>query len=217
MRQVKKVFALLLATCFALSSTNAPAFAAPAKAPFSPPPFINGHYVLGATIKKNGYHSGEPIVVVVDKGSHMTHVLQLQNQEIARILTVSNSVGKGATPSPPGRYIAKKRELDPVWTPPVSIDKEQKKVKPYKVDKKNPLGAARISLNKFQIALHGTNSPKDIRQSVSHGCVRHSNNDILKLYSLIKPGTVVYIVNNWRGKVINQQDFGIGVKKIAQK
>ncbi len=215
---MKNLLNILIATLFLAGSTCSNVDAAqPKPAPYSPPPFINGHYVLGATMKTNGYHSGEPVVVVVDKGSHLTHVLQLQGDQIARILTVSNAVGKGSTPTPPGRYIASKRELDPVWVPPVSIDKKQKKVKPFSEDHKNPLGAARIRLNKFQIALHGTNAPRNIRRSVSHGCIRHSNQDIMKLYSLVKPGTVVYIVNKWRGKVINEQDFGINAKKIAKK
>ncbi len=95
----------------------------------------------------------------------------------------------------------------PVWNPPKDIDPKRKKVKPYNVDHKNPLGVARITLNKFQIALHGTNSPRKLSKNVSHGCVRHSNKDIMKLYGLVNRGTVVYIVNNWQGKVLNQADF----------
>lgn len=175
----------------------------------SPPPFINGHYVLKPTMKTNGYHSYEPVVVVVDKHSHYTHVLQLQGDEIVRIYTLSNAIGKDATPTPPGRYVVTKKELDPEWIPPKSIDPKQKPVPPYKEDKRNGLGVAKINLNKFAIVLHGTNAPNKIRKDVSHGCVRHSNKDILKLYSLVKPGTVVYIVNKWNGKVLNQEDFGI--------
>jgi lipoprotein-anchoring transpeptidase ErfK/SrfK len=172
-------------------------------------PFINGHYVLGPTMSTNGYHANQPVVVVVDKGSHLTNVLQLQQDEIVRTLTVSNAVGKGSTPTPPGRYKVASKEMYPIWTPPKDVDPQQRSVAPYNQTHKNPLGVARISLNKFDIALHGTNAPRLIRESVSHGCVRHSNQDIIKVYGLVKPGTVVYIVNRWRGKVINQQDFGI--------
>jgi lipoprotein-anchoring transpeptidase ErfK/SrfK len=178
-------------------------------------PFINGHYVLRETMKTNGYHSNEPVVVVVDKSSHYTHVLQLQGDEIVRINTLSNSIGAGATPTPPGRYWVRKKELDPKWIPPKTIDPKQKPVEPYKVNKKNGLGVAKINLNKFEIVLHGTNAPDKIRKNVSHGCVRHSNADIMRLYGLVKPGTVVYIVNKWTGKVINQEDFGIKKQQIA--
>lgn len=180
-------------------------------------PFINGHYVLGPTIKVNGYHPGEPVVVVVDKGSHFTHVLQLQKDTMARVLTISNAVGHSDTPSPPGRYRVASKTLDPKWVPPKSIDPKQKPVEPYSKTKKNPLGVAKINLNKFEVALHGTNAPRQIRKNVSHGCIRHSNKDILKLYGMVKPGTVVYIVNQWRGKVLSQADFPIGNRSIASK
>lgn len=198
-------------------TTNQAAKPAATAPPAVRPPFINGHYVLGPTMKTNGYHSHEPVVVVVDKSSHYTHVLQLQGSEIARIYTLSNSIGKDATPTPPGRYTVTKKELDPKWIPPKSIDPKQKPVPPYKQDKRNGLGVAKINLNKFEIVLHGTNAPNKIRKSVSHGCVRHSNTDIMKLYSLVKPGTVVYIVNQWNGKVLNQEDFGIKRKPTAAK
>ncbi len=184
-----------------------------ANASINKPPFVNGHYVLGPTMRTNGYHSFEPVVVVVDKGSHFTHVLQLQGSEIVRIMTVSNSIGSKDSPTPPGRYWVIKKVLNPCWTPPKNIDPEQKPVQPYDKDKRNGLGVAKISLNKFDIVLHGTNAPNKIRKDVSHGCVRHSNADIMRLYGLVKPGTVVYIVNKWRGKVLNQQDFKINTKK----
>jgi Uncharacterized protein conserved in bacteria len=181
-------------------------------------PFINGHYVLSPTIKVNGYHPGEPVVVVVDKGSHFTHVLQLQNDTMARVLTISNSIGHGDTPTPPGRYLVTSKTLDPKWVPPKTIDPKQKPVEPYSKTKENPLGVAKISLDKFEVALHGTNAPPvQMRKNVSHGCVRHSNRDIIKLYGMVKPGTVVYIVNQWRGKVLSQADFQGKKTNIASK
>lgn len=208
---------ITIATCgAAIASVGVASSAVPAgtnsKKPVPPPPavrapFVNGHYVLGPSMRTNGYHSYEPVVVIVDMGSHFTHVLQLQKDEIVRINSFSNSIGKGATPTPPGRYTVVKKELNPKWIPTKSIDPEQKPVEPYIKDKRNGLGVAKINLNKFEIALHGTNSPTKIRKDVSHGCIRHSNRDIMRLYGLVKPGTVVYIVKQWRGKVLNQADF----------
>jgi lipoprotein-anchoring transpeptidase ErfK/SrfK len=180
-------------------------------------PFVNGHYVLGPSMRTNGYHSFEPVVVIVDLGSHFTHVLQLQKDEIVRINSFSNSIGKGATPTPPGRYTVVNKELNPKWIPTKSIDPEQKPVEPYIKDHRNGLGVAKINLNKFEIALHGTNSPTKIRKDVSHGCIRHSNADIMRLYGLVKRGTVVYIVRQWRGKVLNQQDFIKPAKSKSKK
>lgn len=42
-------------------------------------------------------------------------------------------------------------------------------------------------------AIHGTDQPESIGHSVSHGCVRMYNEDITKLFKLVKIGTPVYI------------------------
>lgn len=42
-------------------------------------------------------------------------------------------------------------------------------------------------------ALHGTNNPSSIGQSVSHGCIRLLNEEIAKLYEMVPIGTPVFI------------------------
>jgi lipoprotein-anchoring transpeptidase ErfK/SrfK len=168
-------------------------------------PFINNHYVLTGSLPTNGFHKGAPTVFIVDKGSHSTYVLQKQDDRIVRVLTVSNAVGNLDKPTPPGRYVIVNKKMYPKWIPPKTI--KHKPVEPYNITHENPLGVAAIYLNKFDIDLHGTNQPDAIRKSISHGCVRHSNPDILKLYSMASIGDAVYIVNKFRGKVLNKADF----------
>jgi lipoprotein-anchoring transpeptidase ErfK/SrfK len=174
-------------------------------------PFINGHYALTGVLKTNGYRSDAPTVVVVDKGSHFTHILQLQHlakkDEIVRVMTVSNAVGNEDKPTPPGRYLVAMKKKFPVWIPTKEIDPKQKPVPPYNETHKNPLGVAAIYLNKYELALHGTNEPKMIRKSVSHGCIRHSNADISRIFGMVKQNTPVYIVRQFRGTVLNRSDF----------
>jgi lipoprotein-anchoring transpeptidase ErfK/SrfK len=170
-------------------------------------PFVNNHFVLTASLPTNGFHKGVPVVVIVDKSSHFTYVLQLQGDKVVRTLTVSNAVGSGDKPTPPGRYTVIRKEMYPEWVPPKTIDPDQKVVPPYNETHKNPLGVAAIYLDKFEIDLHGTNTPGQIRKSVSHGCVRHSNPDILQLYGMVNKGDVVYIINKFRGKVLTKNDF----------
>ncbi|HEY9772448.1 MAG TPA: L,D-transpeptidase [Planktothrix sp.] len=180
-------------------------------------PFTNNHYVLTGTLPMNGFHKGAPTVVVVDKGSHFTYVLQLQNNKIVRVYTASNDIGNADKPTPPGRYTVVRKQMYPKWIPPKTI--KHAPVAPYNQTHKNPLGVAAIYLNKFDIDLHGTNEPNLIRKSTSHGCVRHSNGDILKLYGMINRGDVVYIVNKFRGKVLDRADFskhGSKTKHVAQ-
>ena len=185
--------------------------------PANQPPFTNNHYVLTGNFPTNGYHKGVPVVVIVDKSSHFTHVLQLQGDRIVRILTLSNNIGSLDTPTPPGRYTVVETKMYPKWIPPKDIDPKQKPVPPYNETHKNPLGVAAIYLNKFMIDLHGTNEPKLIRKSSSHGCVRHSNSDILKLFAVVHKGDVVYIVNRFRGKVLVRTDFVRTTKTHSNK
>jgi lipoprotein-anchoring transpeptidase ErfK/SrfK len=45
-----------------------------------------------------------------------------------------------------------------------------------------------------QIAIHGTNRPGLVGSSVSHGCVRMTNDDITKLANMVPVGTPVAIL-----------------------
>jgi lipoprotein-anchoring transpeptidase ErfK/SrfK len=54
------------------------------------------------------------------------------------------------------------------------------------------LGTRRLKMGDGY-AIHGTNKPETIGQSVSHGCVRMRNEDIEKLYPMVPVGTPVYI------------------------
>jgi lipoprotein-anchoring transpeptidase ErfK/SrfK len=55
----------------------------------------------------------------------------------------------------------------------------------------NPVGVVWIDLSKEHYGLHGTPEPANIGKTASHGCVRLTNWDALKLAGLVKPGTRV--------------------------
>lgn len=57
----------------------------------------------------------------------------------------------------------------------------------------SPVGVVWIALNKPGIGIHGTNTPKTIGRSVSHGCIRLSNWDVVKLSTMITPNSKVEI------------------------
>jgi hypothetical protein len=57
---------------------------------------------------------------------------------------------------------------------------------------KGTLGGHRLNLGDGY-ALHGTDEPLSIGKAVSHGCVRLRNEDIAYLYSIVPPGTAVFI------------------------
>jgi lipoprotein-anchoring transpeptidase ErfK/SrfK len=55
----------------------------------------------------------------------------------------------------------------------------------------NPVGVVWIDLSKEHYGLHGTPEPSTVGKTASHGCVRLTNWDALKLAGLVKPGTRV--------------------------
>jgi lipoprotein-anchoring transpeptidase ErfK/SrfK len=58
---------------------------------------------------------------------------------------------------------------------------------------RNPVGVLWIALNKKGIGIHGTASPDSIGKSVSHGCIRLANWDVVRLAERVKFGTPVSI------------------------
>jgi len=55
----------------------------------------------------------------------------------------------------------------------------------------NPVGLVWIDISKAHYGLHGTPEPSMIGRTHSHGCVRLTNWDALKLAGMVKPGTRV--------------------------
>jgi lipoprotein-anchoring transpeptidase ErfK/SrfK len=55
----------------------------------------------------------------------------------------------------------------------------------------NPVGLVWIDINKEHFGLHGTPEPGRIGYTESHGCIRLTNWDAVKLAKLVKPGTRV--------------------------
>lgn len=55
----------------------------------------------------------------------------------------------------------------------------------------NPVGVVWIDISKEHYGLHGTPEPATIGRTESHGCVRLTNWDALRLAALVKPGTRV--------------------------
>jgi len=157
-----------------------------------------------------------PVVVVVNQEEHRTHVLQIQEEGLCDVFSIPNSVGKNSTPTPNCRASIIQKELNPSWKPPRSIDPQQTVVPPYNKTHRNPLGLAnlRLSVDHGMIALHGTNDPKHIGQSVSHGCIRHLNPDIVALYKIVHVGTPVYIVQTTDDAEIPVNDF-VNVNALA--
>jgi lipoprotein-anchoring transpeptidase ErfK/SrfK len=57
----------------------------------------------------------------------------------------------------------------------------------------NPLGARAMYLGESVYRIHGTNQPHTIGQSVSSGCFRLVNSDVIDLYERVPVGTRVVV------------------------
>jgi lipoprotein-anchoring transpeptidase ErfK/SrfK len=55
----------------------------------------------------------------------------------------------------------------------------------------NPVGLVWVDISKEHYGLHGSPEPANIGRTESHGCVRLTNWDALRLAALVKPGTPV--------------------------
>lgn len=56
-----------------------------------------------------------------------------------------------------------------------------------------PFGVLWMGLSRPHYGIHGTNHPATIGKSVSHGCIRMFNHDVLELSSFVPIGTRVVI------------------------
>jgi lipoprotein-anchoring transpeptidase ErfK/SrfK len=87
----------------------------------------------------------------------------------------------GVTLNPPFRY-----NPDLFWDADPSHSKTLIKPGPN-----NPVGLVWIDLSKEHYGIHGTPEPSTVGKTQSHGCVRLTNWDAVKLAGLVKPGTRV--------------------------
>jgi lipoprotein-anchoring transpeptidase ErfK/SrfK len=61
---------------------------------------------------------------------------------------------------------------------------------------RNPMGAAAITLNLSEVAIHGTtvNMRKSVGTAASYGCIRMYNEDVMDLYRRVDVGTPVVAI-----------------------
>jgi lipoprotein-anchoring transpeptidase ErfK/SrfK len=85
--------------------------------------------------------------------------------------------------------------LKPAWSPPAEVKRDKPSI-PNVIaggSPRNPMGAAALTLNRGQYAIHGTNAPGSVGGFVSYGCIRMYNQDITDLYTRVSFGTRVEV------------------------
>jgi lipoprotein-anchoring transpeptidase ErfK/SrfK len=91
-----------------------------------------------------------------------------------------------------------RKEEWPTWTPTAEIKKRMDVPDFVGGGPHNPMGARAMYLfegNKDTLyRIHGTNQPEYIGQAISSGCIRMTNEDVIDLYTRVKPGAVVVVL-----------------------
>ena len=91
----------------------------------------------------------------------------------------------------------------PSWTPTEEIKKRMDVPNYVSPGPQNPMGARAMYLyegNKDTLyRIHGTNQPEYIGQAISSGCIRMTNEDVIDLYTRVKVGTIVVVLDPKHG------------------
>ena len=89
-----------------------------------------------------------------------------------------------------GKYVR------PAWSPPDSVRRDNPRL-PDVIPggtPSNPMGERALTLDRDEIAIHGTNRPGSIGSWASYGCIRMHNRDVVDLYERVRVGTPVLMV-----------------------
>jgi lipoprotein-anchoring transpeptidase ErfK/SrfK len=82
----------------------------------------------------------------------------------------------------------------PDWRPPPEMIARQPYLPRFMAGGPgNPMGARALYLGSTVFRIHGTNQPETIGQSISSGCFRLANGDIIDLYQRVPIGTKVVV------------------------
>jgi len=141
----------------------------------------------------------QPGTIVVDTDNRFLYLVQ----ENGRAIRYGIGVGKQGM-SWRGRATVARKAQWPRWTPTAAmIAREPERNRPWAAGMagglENPLGARALYLYQgsrdTMYRIHGTSEPWSIGKSVSSGCIRLFNQDIIDLYSRVPNGTTVVVLN----------------------
>src|SRR5499433_187533 len=130
-----------------------------------------------------------PGTIVVHTSERFLYLVQGNN----RALRYGIGVGREGFQWAGLLKISRKAEW-PDWTPPAEMIARQPYLPRFMAGGPgNPLGARALYLGNTIYRIHGTNQPQTIGQSVSSGCFRLVNSDVIDLYDRIPVGTKVIV------------------------
>ncbi len=130
-----------------------------------------------------------PGTVIVHTSERFLYVVQPNN----RAIRYGIGVGRDGFQWSGLLKITRKAEW-PDWTPPPEMIARQPYLPRFMAGGPgNPLGARALYLGNTVYRVHGTNQPQTIGQSISSGCFRLVNGDVIDLYDRTAVGTKVIV------------------------
>ncbi len=136
------------------------------------------------------YRTNEPPgTIVVDTPGRFLYLVQ----DNSRAIRYGIGVGRDGFQWSGLLKISRKAEW-PDWTPPPEMIERQPYLPRFMAGGPgNPLGARALYLGNTVYRLHGTNMPQTIGTSVSSGCFRLANEEIIDLFERVPVGTKVVV------------------------
>ncbi len=131
------------------------------------------------------------VVVTVSKANS---ALTVQDGSGKTIFYAPVTTGSGHDPLPLGEWKVNGIRFNPTfnYNPELFWDANPAHAKAtLPAGPNNPVGLVWIDLSKEHYGIHGTPEPAAIGRTESHGCVRLTNWDAIKLAGMVKPGTRV--------------------------
>ncbi|WP_343060507.1 L,D-transpeptidase [Sphingomonas rhizophila] len=126
--------------------------------------------------------------IIVDKSEGVLKVVDGDGRLVAQFPV---TMGSTKDPLPLGTWkVTTYAYMPPFHYQPdlfwdVDDSKDEQKLKP---GPNGPVGVAWLDLTKEHYGIHGTPEPSTIGRAESHGCIRMTNWDVLRLSRMLKPG-----------------------------
>ncbi|WP_183752027.1 L,D-transpeptidase [Pseudochelatococcus contaminans] len=139
----------------------------------------------------------QPGTIVIDPANHFLYLVRPEG----RAIRYGVGVGRAGFDWD-GRATIRRKAVWPTWTPPAEMIKRQPELEEYRrgmpPSLENPMGARALYLYQGDrdtlYRIHGTNDPLSIGQSMSSGCIRLLNQDIIDLHDRVPIGTKVVVL-----------------------
>jgi L,D-transpeptidase ErfK/SrfK len=120
--------------------------------------------------------------------------------EDGSITVMPAGLGRSTWPTPLGQFQVIRKEVDPTWDVPLSIQEEMQRLGRPVVTRvppgpQNPLGHLWIGLSLPNIGIHGTNAPSSVPGYTTHGCIRLSSEHISVLFDRVSIGDTGVVIH----------------------